>query len=124
MQEYIEDNTNNVDVLHTTPNVAENGYLYLDLNASHIITLFEISKNDYSQTRELRVTSQLQSEEQGANLGYLQTDMTLASGTGSAYTFDFLTHDYALFVENTSDRALLYQVTGEDALTGSGLYLN
>lgn len=123
MQRYIDENTNNLDNYYNALGSTWSGYLYLDIAASHRIILFEISKSDYIEAKELRVTSQIQWPDASAGLWYLQQDMSLASGTGSAYIFDFTTHDYALFIDNTSSDALLYQITWEDALTGSWLYI-
>lgn len=124
MQNYIDNNSHNSDSYYTTLSSTSAGYLYLDVAASNRITLFELSKTDYNTTKEHIITSQLQSADQWAGIWYLQTNMTLASGTGSAYNFDFTTHDYAIFIENTSSWALLYQITWEQATTGSGIYIN
>lgn len=124
MGQYIDENTYNQDNYNTTLSQTWSGYLYLDINNSHQITLFEIDKEIYNTSKELVVLSQFQSEEQTANLWYLQDNMTLASWTGNAFVFDFQERDYALFIENTSSGALLYQITWEEAGTGSGIYMN
>ena len=121
---YIEANTYNDDTYNTILTGISSWYLYFDVAADHRMRLFEIDKNNYNATNEIIVTNQTQGQIQTAGIGYLQNDMTLSSWTGSAYNFDFTIHDYAIFIENASTGALLYQITGQDAVTGSGIYLN
>lgn len=124
IQSYIDENSNNSDGFFTTLWDVNTGYLFLDIDTPHKLILYEVSKNDYNETKELITTDFIEGSDQWASIWYVQSDMTLASGTGSAYSFDFQAHDYALFIENTGTWALLYQITWEDAASGSGIYLN
>ena len=125
MLDYIDDNSHNSDSYYTTLSSTSSGFLLMDIAASHKVTLFQLEKDVYNETKEFRILDQSQSTEQAANIWYLQKDMSLASSTWStAYSFDFTSYDYAIFIENTSSWALLYQITGQDAITGSGIYLN
>ena len=123
MQDYIDSNTNNADGYHSTLSATGSWYLYVDIAASHKASLYKISKQDYINTNEIIVLDELIWEDQAANIWYFQDDMSIASGTGSAYVFDFINHDYALFLENTSTWALLYQIRAFDVNSGSGVYL-
>lgn len=99
-------------------------YLELDINTSHRIVLFEIDNDTYNESNELVIQQTVMGTGQLAWVWYLQSDLSLGSGTTSAYNFDFVSNDYALFIENTSSWALLYQIQWEDAISGSGIYLS
>ena len=125
MQDYIDSNTNNNDGYHTTLSTTGSGYLYLDIAASHKAKLYKINKQNYTDTNELVIEEEIEGEDQFANIGYLQNNMTLSGSVGdNAYVFDFTTYDYSLFLENTSTWALLYQIRAFDADTGSGIYVS
>jgi hypothetical protein len=125
MKDYIAQNShnNNTSVLMSLWQVVW-WYLKLDINASHRIVVYEIDNDSYNETNELIIQQTITGTGQLGWVWYLQSDLTLDSGTGSAYNFDFVNNDYAVFIENTSSEALLYQIRGEDATSGSGIYLN
>lgn len=125
MKNYINSNANNGDVLHQRLWNVSSWNLYLDINESFRLVLYRIRSSDYDTTKELIIEEKVTGTWEIAGIWYLQDDMSLsATKTGNEYNFDFTVNDYALFLENTSTGALLYRVRWEDALTGSGIYLN
>jgi hypothetical protein len=124
MKKYIDDNAYNNDNLLKKLWQLSAGYLRLDINKSHRLVLFQIDNDRHNETNELLIEQTITGTGQLAGVGYLQDDLSLSSSTGSAYNFDFVNNDYALFIENTSSWALLYQVRGEEIATGSWVYLS
>jgi len=125
MKQYIENNSNNTDTIYKKIQWLSNWYLKLDINKTFKAVLYIINKSSYDETNELIIQNTLVWTGELATIWYLQNDMSIASGTWSAFQFDFTSFDYALFIENTSGSgALLYKVQLEDALTGSWVYMN
>jgi len=124
MKNYIEENPYNNDSVFRKLWQVSSWYLHLDINASHRLVLFRIDNDTYNETNELIIEQNITGTGQLAGVWYLQNDLSLNSGTGSAYNFDFINNDYALFVENTSSGALLYQIRWEVAASWSGIYIN
>ncbi len=122
---YIAKNPLNAHPRYTSLWDVSHGNLHLDIDTDYRLVLYEINKNIYDTSRELVVEKSYFWTGQIANIGYLQDDMTLSPvKNADTFNFDFQSKDYALFVENTTHSgALIYQMTGEDALTGSGIYL-
>lgn len=125
MKDYIHTNTHNGDAIHRKIGTTSTGSLLLDINKDHRLILFRMNPSDYDTTKEFIITQQVTGTGQLASIWYLQDDMSLNSTiTWNEYVFDFVNHDYALFVENTSTWALLYRIRGEEIGTGSGIYIN
>lgn len=101
-------------------------HLYLDIDSSFRLILYRIDKNQYDLTKEMIPTSTIYGTWEIASIGYLQSDLSLSpTKTGTwEYVFDFINHDYALFVENTATGSLLYRIRAEQASTNSGVYIN
>ena len=125
MKDYIDQNTYNTGSVYTNISQISSWNLYLDIDSWFRLVLYSISSSDYDETKELIVNSTVVGTWQLAWIWYLQDDLSLsASKTGAEYDFDFTANDYALFLENTGTNSLLYQVFWEDAVSGSGVYLN
>jgi len=124
MQNYIAGNSYNTNPAREKLWDINSGYLYLDIDTSHRMVLYEIDRESYSVASELKIINTYTGTWELAGLWYLQSDMTLDSWTWSAFDFDFTTTDYALFVENTSSWALLYKVSGEDAVSWNEIYIS
>lgn len=124
MKNYIEENPYNDDSVFSKLWQLSGWYLHLDINADHRLVLFRIDNDTYDETNELIVEQNITGTGQLAGVWYLQNDLSLNSGTGSAYNFDFINNDYALFIENTSSGALLYQIRWEVTSSWSGIYIN
>lgn len=125
MKNYIQANPNNSDSIHQRIGNTSSWTLYLDINRNHRLILYRVDPGTYDDTREFIITQQLTGTWQFANIWYLQDDLSLNSTlTGNEYEFDFMNHDYALFIENTSTGALLYRIRWYDIATGSGIYLS
>ncbi len=124
IQQYIQANTNNTNSVHQTLWSTWSWYLELDINGDHTLFLYEIDKDIYNDSNEMLITSVLTGTWQSWGVWYLQQDLSIDTGTWSAYNFDFIGNDYALFIENTGSGALLYQIRWESSLTGSWIYLN
>lgn len=126
MKNYISVNPANLHPSGLTIGSSTGSYLYLDIDTSFKLMLYRLDKNAYDASKELVITQRLTGTWEIASIGYLQNDLSLSpikTGTGE-YLFDFVNHDYALFIENTSSWALLYQIRGEHATSGTGLYMN
>lgn len=125
MKNFINTNPYNLDGINAPIWNIGSGALYLDINSPFRLKLYVLDTNAYSETKELIITQTLTGTGSSAGIWYLQNDLSLGTGTGSAYNFDFVNNDYALFMENTlPDATLLYRVTWYDKLTGSWIYLN
>jgi hypothetical protein len=124
MKNYIGENPFNNDAILKKLWQTWSWYLSLDINDSYRMFLYRIDNTTYNESNEMIIEQRIVWDAQLGGIWYLQDDLSLDSGTWSAYNFDFINHDYALFIENTSSWALLYQIRWEDATTGSGLYLN
>ena len=126
MKQYIQDNVSNNHPSFSKIWNTSSWYLFLDIDSSFRMTLYRINATQYNTTWELVVNEIIAGTWEIASIGYLQKDLSLSpvkTGTGE-YAFDFVNNDYALFIENTSSGALLYRLRWENALTGSGIYLN
>lgn len=121
---YIRSNQNNINANHAVPWDVSSGYLYLDINKAHKIVLYRINPTVYNESNELIIEELLTWTWQAAGVWYLQDDLSIGTGTTDAYDFNFSSNDYALFVENTSSGALLYQIRWEVASSGSWIYIN
>jgi len=117
----LPDNTNSS---HIPMSTASSAYVNIDINSSYKAYLYRINSSIYNQSNEIVVEELLTWTWQSAGIWYLQNDLSLSSSTGSAYNFDFVNNDYALFLENTSTDTALYQIRWYDANTGSGIYIN
>lgn len=122
--DYIDDNPLNYDTVYKRIGSTSTGFLYIDINAWFKPVLYVIDKWKYQVFKEIEIISRTIGPNLPASIGYIQNDLTIGSSTGSAYRFDFTQYDYALFLENTSSWALIYQIRWYDALSGSGLYIN
>jgi len=86
--------------------------------------LYRIDETQYELSNELVIEEHLTGTGQSAGIGYLQDDLSLSyTLTGNEYNFNFVNNDYAIFIENTGTGSLLYRIRGEEAITGSGIYL-
>jgi len=123
MKQYIHDNSNNLDPINQRIWTVWSGALYLDIAWDHKIVLYRIDSQSYNDTNELIFNQRIVSWDSWADVGYLQNDLTLDSGTWSAYEFDFINNDYSLFIENIWSGALLYQINWVDLSNWKDLYI-
>jgi len=124
MKQYINGNTNNDVGSYQKIWNTSSWYLNVDINGDHTLYLYRIDPDVYDESTELVVQELITGTGQTWWVGYLQDDLSIASGTWSAYGFDFINNDYALFIENTWSWTLLYQITAESASTGNSIYIN
>jgi hypothetical protein len=126
MKQYIDQNPSNNHPRFWKISNTSSGHLYLDIDSPFRMILYRMSPTAYNTTWELVIQEIITGTGQSASIGYLQKNLSLSAvktGTGE-FAFDFVNNDYALFIENTSTWALLYRLRWENALTGSGIYLN
>lgn len=124
MQEYIDQNAHNDDPVNAKIWDVSAARLYLDMNRSFKLILYEIDDEQYLETHEFVAENVVTGTGQFASIWYLQDDLSLSSTiTGNEFIFDFVNNDYALFAENTSSGSLLYRVSAEEIATGSGIYI-
>lgn len=124
IKQYIQANPNNLNGIHQTLWSTWSWYLKVDINGDHAMFLYEIDRDIYNDSNEMVVNSVLTGTWQSGGVWYLQDDLSIATGTGSAYNFNFIENDYALFIENTGSWALLYQIRWESSVTWSWIYIN
>jgi len=124
LKQYIDNNPNNINNVYQTLWSTWLWYVYININGDHIISLYTLDKDRYDDFNELVITDMIQWASQPWWEWYLQWDLSLAAGTWSAFSFDFTNNDYALFIENTGSWTQLYQVSSEDSVTGSWVYIN
>lgn len=92
--------------------------LYFDLDKDYELDIYRFDKERFDDIWEMRVTQEYISTSQSWSIWYLQTNMTLSeTKTWNEFIFDFVNHDYGLFLKNLWDTALFYRVRWE---TGSG----
>ena len=124
IKQYIQANSNNVNSIHQTLWSTWSGFLKLDINWDHAISLYELNKNIYNDSKEIVVNSVLMGTWQSSGVWYLQNDLSIGASSIDAFNFDFIWNDYALFIENTWSWALLYQISAESTLSWSWVYIN
>lgn len=124
MKEYIGNNPNNSTPLFETLWTVTNGYLNIDVDNDHIISLYEIDKDMYDDSKEIIIKNVITGTSQSWGAWYLQNDMTIANSTNNAFNFDFSRNDYALFIENTGSGTLLYQIRWESIWDSKEIYIN
>ena len=133
--DFINANINNSDPINIKIWFVTSWILHFDIDKAYEIKLMKFNKSTFNTSSELKRVQTLGSIN-WSGIGYLQDDMTLSAGTGSAYSFDFANNDYAIFLKSTSIDALLYWIKWEDSSwkwiyiapiddsgTGSVLYL-
>lgn len=123
IQKYIEENTHNTWSL--SPNIHLLGSsgvkrVFLDSDKEFRLVLYKIDKIRFNDTGETIIQDSIFWTWQLASLWYIQDtpDLSLSAtwATGrNDYIFDFNSNDYAIFIENTSTGALLYQLHVEEA---------
>lgn len=124
IKQYIQANSNNLNLVHQTLWSTWSGFLKLDINWDHALFLYQIDKNVFIDSNEMIITSIYTGIWQTGWVWYLQNDLSIGTWTTDAFNFDFIGNDYALFIENTWSWALLYQITAESALSWSWVYIN
>lgn len=124
IKKYIWDNSNNLDGINEILWDSSSTYLWIDANMDHAMYLYEIDKDIYDLSSELVVKSLLTWTGQTWWVWYIQNDLSISPDDSNAYDFDFSSNDYAIFIENTSSWALLYQLRAESWVTWSAVYIN
>ncbi|USN59255.1 MAG: hypothetical protein H6767_04185 [Candidatus Peribacteria bacterium] len=125
--QYIDGNPNNHDTLNLLLGDVSSAYAYLDVNGAFSLKVVKFDKALYESTGEFSVLESIEGRDLVADIGYIQDNAGVASlsdtTTGNEYTFDFLTYDYAIFLQNMQSTPLLFKLTAETP-TGTGIYIN
>jgi hypothetical protein len=122
MKNYIQQNPYNNWAIYKNIWQISSWHLHLDMDGDHRLILYRINASTYNDSNEIIIEETIRGGNQVADIWYLQNDLSLDNSTAGAYDFDFVNNDYALFVENHSSGALLYQIRWEDS-SGSGAYI-
>ncbi len=127
VQEYIEENPNNNDDYYVTLWSVNSGYLYLDIDKDFDMKIIQFDKNTYNTSTELIPVVVEETTWISASIGYIQNNswtLSLSGGlTWNEYLFDFMTNDYAIFLNNTGTWVLTYVLSWENS-SWSGVYIN
>ena len=126
IEEFIEDNPNNIDSFNKTLSWVNNGYLYLNVNTGSILTLIEYDKARYNNFNELREIKSFTWAVSGSWYIEKNSDiLSLNSSTwANTYNFNFSGSWYLLFLTNTGSNLIDYNLSGLEKNTGSWIYLN
>ncbi len=94
-------NTNNTGTLAILPDQTSTGMLYLDLNGGYMIKIYEFDPSAYSTTKELRVVGSESSSSLTGAIGYLQTDLSIGTGSSNTKKFNLKDKNYGIFLASS-----------------------
>jgi len=125
IEEFIDENPNNIDIYNKTLSWVTNWYLYLNLSTWSLLTLIEYDKNRYNNTFEIKeiasftwIVSWSWYIENNSNI------LSLNSITWSnTFSFNFKDSWYLLFLTNTGTNLINYSLSWFEN-TWSWIYLN
>lgn len=97
----IRKNSNNTGALAIFPDQTSSGMLRLDLDTAYSIKIVEINPTAYTNTKEIRIQSTLNTTSSTGAIGYLQSDLSVSSGSTNAKLFDLKNKNYAIFLSSS-----------------------
>ncbi|MDD2487256.1 MAG: hypothetical protein PHS92_02720 [Candidatus Gracilibacteria bacterium] len=130
--EYISENTNNLDNRNVQIGETSTGKLYIDVDNSFNLKVIEFNSGSYRKTKELVKINEWNGYMSYGGQGYISLSGTGIFLTGATspnvLKFDFKNKNYGIFLEfsgsiNTSATILNYVLKGENEYS-SGIYLN
>lgn len=98
MAEHIRKNSNNTGSLALFPDQTSTGILHLDLDSSYQLKIVEFDATTYSTTKELRMRNTVSMSSLTGAIGYLQSDLSVATGSINAKIFDLKNKNYGIFL--------------------------
>ncbi len=126
IEEFIENNPNNVDIFNKTLSWVVDWNLFLDISSWGILTLIEYNKNRYETFWEIKeiksftwVVSWSWYIEQNSNVLSLNTNTW-----ANTVNFNFSWSWYLLFLTNTWTNLISYWLSWIENITWSWIYLN
>ena len=132
--DFIDQNTNNNDILNMKAWDVTSWYMYLDIsfensevNKSYDLKILEFSRDAWRDEFTLFPLDSLEGLDVDNKFWYISEDsnwnLYLSPSTWSWYVFDFQNKDYSLFLTNYADTSLSYRLRAETD-TGTGIYIN
>ncbi|MFA5917263.1 MAG: hypothetical protein WC850_03475 [Candidatus Gracilibacteria bacterium] len=125
--QYIANNTNNVNNSYINIGTVNSGSLHLNINNDSIIKVVKFDKAKYTQNKELSIIESFEGSI-SAGSGYIEKNLGVLSLNTSigpnTYNFDFQNNDYAIFVRNNGIGVLNYKITGIDLTISKPIYLS
>lgn len=97
----IRKNSNNTGSLAVFPDQTSSGMLRLDLDTGYSIRIIELEPAAYTGSKEIRIQNTLTTSSNTGSIGYLQTDMSVSSGSTNAKLFDLKNKNYAIFLSSS-----------------------
>jgi hypothetical protein len=125
--QYIANNTNNVNNSYINIWTVNSGSLHLNINNDSIIKVVKFDKAKYTQNKELSIIESFEWSISAwswyieKNLGVLSLNTSIWPNT---YNFDFQNNDYAIFVRNNWIWVLNYKITWIDLTISKPIYLS
>lgn len=126
---FIEQNPNNTDLRNQRiGSMTSSGIALIDINKDYTMKVYKLDRSLYDASKEILPLEVYTSGDNLGTVGYLQENAGVLSistwSTVNDFQFDFVNHDYAMFVRNNSTGSLLYTLNIQDMTTGSGVYIN
>jgi hypothetical protein len=97
----IRENPNNTGALAIFPDQTGTGILHLDLDGSYMLKIVEFDAATYAATKELRIRSTVSASSLTGAIGYLQADLSVATGSSHARIFDLKNKNYGIFLTDS-----------------------
>lgn len=125
--EYIQNNSNNINNSYINIWNVSSGSLHLVINNNSTIKVVKFDRTKYTQNKELFVTESFEWTI-SAWSWYIEKSWTTLSLAWSIwlsnYNFDFQNYDYAIFVKNNWIWALNYKISWIDINTSKSIYIS
>lgn len=90
--------------------------LHLQIDSDFFMKIVQFDKNEFENTKSLKVIQQLTTTQSWWISWYIQTTGAVSTGwltpTWNEYVFDFANNDYAIFLMNYSTWTLFFQMKG------------
>jgi hypothetical protein len=101
MAKHIRKNSNNTGSLAVLPDETSSGILHLDLDGSYMLKIVEFDATIYTATKELKIKSTVGTSSLTGAIGYLQSDLSVATGSSNAKIFDLKNKNYGIFLTDS-----------------------
>lgn len=124
---YIKSNSNNTDIVNRPVWDATSANLFIDVDKDFSLQIVRFDKAQYTNFKELVPTQVIKSNQMFGRLWFIQNNGNVSTWwlvkTWQEMVFDFVNHDYALFLTNFSTWTLFFNLKGYTT-TWSWLYIN
>jgi hypothetical protein len=97
----IRKNENNTGALAQFPDTTSTGMLQIELDGAYSMKVVEFDPDTYLGTKELKIESTLNTTSSTGAIGYLQSNMSVSTGTTNAKIFDLKNKNYGIFVSGS-----------------------